>query len=646
MLNANLLKIIFVVAITFLSFSIVGLFFQYDSTLFKATEGSESIALKHVRTFSTNIENMLRDTLGEKINSPFNLPLELQQNVEKQLSLFVGEQYPFVYVIGQDEQGKLRYIVDGSRNPTEKGEYGQKFDPESSIWKEAFKSKAIQWKIQDKTTGLWVTYLYPIIVNQETTLMVAFDFSTKEFELLNQMFAPIKNYLLAISVLLGFLLVTSYLLAYLFYRQRKKNFVDPLTNLFNRYILDDLYHKIKLEDIAIAIVDLDHFKQVNDGYGHLVGDKVLQEVASVLKQSMRPHDILIRYGGEEFLIFLAHEKNYADITAIVHRIQKSVSDHKMVIDGKEIQVNVSIGLNPAPHLNRSLKDAIDTADKMLYLAKTNGRNRVEVYKHRANSSIINHADQIITAIIDNRLIAYYQPIACAKSGKIVKFEALARLIDEIGNIRSPFEFLPFIKKTTAYRAMSKTMLSHVFDTIERYRIEVSINFDTGDFFDETLYELIYQMISQHRDIAPMLTIELLEDQEVTNIEAISKRIENLRDLGVKIAIDDFGSGYSTFSYLLGIKPDFLKIDGALIQNIGKEDHAENVIASIVNICSTLDILTVAEYVEDEEKIECLKKLNVDFLQGYAIGRPMALDMSKSSVFCLEGPPEKTEYIVR
>lgn len=635
MINANSLKIIFVVAITFLSFSIVGLFFQYDARLSKATEDSTAIALKHVHTFSTNIENMLHSTLGQKINSPFDLPPKLQQNVEKQLSLFVGDQYPFVYVIGQDEQGKLRYILDGSRNLAEKGEYGQKFDPESSIWKKAFESKTTQWKVQDKITGLWVTYLYPVIVNPNTTLMVAFDFSTKEFELLNQMFAPIKHYLLGISILLTFLLIISYLLVYLFYRQRKKNFIDPLTNLFNRYVLDDLYHKIKLEDIAIAIVDLDHFKQINDGYGHLVGDKVLQNIAKELQKSMRSEDVLIRYGGEEFLIFLAHEKNYSDITAIVHRIQKSISEYKMNIDGKEIQVSVSIGLNPAPHLNRSLKDAIDTADKMLYLAKTNGRNRVEVYKHRINTAIINHADQIITAIIDNRLIAHYQPIMCAKSGRVVKYEALVRMVDEMNNVRSPSEFLPFIKKTMAYRAMSKTMLANVFEAINKYQIEVNINFDTGDFFDETLYELIYQIIAQHRNIAPMLTIELLEDQEVTDIEAISKRIENLRSLGVKIAIDDFGSGYSTFSYLLGIKPDFLKIDGTLIRNIGKEDHAENVIASIVNICATLGILTVAEYVEDEEKIECLKRLNVDFLQGYAIGKPMVLDTRKNMILYLE-----------
>ncbi len=179
------------------------------------------------------------------------------------------------------------------------------------------------------------------------------------------------------------------------------------------------------------------------------------------------------------------------------------------------------------------------------------------------------------------------------------------------------------------------MLSHVFDTIERYRIEVSINFDTGDFFDETLYELIFQMISQHQKNASLLTIELLEDQEITDIDAIVQRIEKLRNLGAKIAIDDFGSGYSTFSYLLGIKPDYLKIDGSLIQNIGKVENAENVVASIVNICSTLGIQTVAEYVEDEEKIECLKRLNIDFLQGYAIGTPSALPAIEEFIFAEE-----------
>lgn len=623
-MNDNRLRYIFVISTTFLTAAILVLFFQYSKVLNTAIANIENIKRKDVHNFSKNIELYLKNHLENSINSPFKITKEEQEQGNSMLSLFSGYQYPYIYIISKDKTGKYRYIFDGSKS--EQGEYLQKFDPaELSTWEKAWNTKTPQWKSQNTINGLWVTYLYPIISQNRTKLIIAFDFSSKERILINSVFMPIKHYLFAIAIMLMLFMFLIYLFGYLFYQQRKKAYKDSLTKLYNRHYLDSISNSINLDNITIAIIDLDHFKRVNDTYGHNVGDEVLKSFSLKLQEIIRPDDILIRYGGEEFLLFLQKDKNSnkQQLEESIKSIQNRVSnEHMYTIDGNKIKISISIGFNSTPYLNRSLDDAILIADKMLYVAKTSGRNRVEIFREeRLNDCEVFGPREVMQALNEQRLVAYFQPIASAKDNKIVKYEALIRLVDREKNIIPPIKFLPNIKSNTAYRAMSKFMLEQTFFNIKKHNISISINFDLGDFLDETLYELIYDMINSQRELASKLSIELLEDREIDDFSKLNDKILNLQKLGVSIAVDDFGTGYSTFSYLLALNPNILKIDGFLIRELSTNSQARSIVTSIVTLCKELDIQVIAEFVSDERTKKIAKELGINYLQGYAIGRP-------------------------
>ncbi|MDD3324715.1 MAG: bifunctional diguanylate cyclase/phosphodiesterase [Sulfurospirillaceae bacterium] len=609
------------ITLLILSIGVLLLFVKYEDTIDDAMKSSEKLIISRVEGFSKNIDEMLKKEFPESASDIFNCTLEQIEQLERHLRLFVGEQYRYVYMVAKDEKQRWRYVLDGSKSISEKGEFLQKFSPESPMWDEVFKTQKPQYKIQDKSMGLWLTYLYPVVRDGKTEFVVAFDFAIKEQKEMGKIFSPLRDYLFVISFLLVLILIFSYLLAYLFYKQKQKSSIDPLTSVYNRNFLKDYGEKIDLNNFAIAVIDIDHFKRINDTHGHAVGDIVLRKIAQSIKDSIRGEDILIRHGGEEFLLFLKTSHSDQNISQTANRIKDSISKKDMELENINIKVTASVGVNPSPWMNSSLGDAIVIADKMLYLAKTNGRDRVEIFEHKQNRDVLKKTEDIALAIEEERLFAFFQPISCVETGEIVKYEALARIITKEGKIFYPAQFLPLIRKTTTYRNLSKTMLKEAFWAINTYGISVSINFDTGDFFDETLFEMIYAMLEENKKIAQKLTIELLEDREILDIQAIVSRINSLRELGVSIAIDDFGSGYSTFHYILSIKPDFLKIDGSIIKQLAKNPHAKEVIGAIVQICKTLKIKNIAECVEEEECLEVLKNLGVDFVQGYAIGKP-------------------------
>lgn len=619
-LNNKSLRYIFILSTTILTIAILLLFLQYTKVLNLANKSIENIKRSNVQTFSENIQNQIMHVQNIDIEKPFDIPEEKRNKINNILSLFSGIQFPFIYIVAKDKEGKYRYIFDGSND--ERGKYLQAFFPESDVWDNAWNSKTPKWKSQDTIFEVRVTYLYPIVSNKRTQMLIAFDFSAREYVLIDNTFSPIKKYLLGIAILLIIFIVLIYIFAYLFYQQRKKTYIDSLTGLYNRHYLNSIANQIDLDNISIAIIDLDHFKRINDTYGHLSGDTVLQTFSSRLRNMIRANDILIRYGGEEFLLFLTRKNNdFKGAKSMIKSIQKRLSIDPIYIDKDSVKVTASIGFNATPFLNRSIDDAIAVADKMLYIAKTSGRDKVEIYEeNRIDNKDIFGPREVLQALNENRVLAYFQPIANAKTNEIEKYEALVRLIDKHNNVISPLSFLPHIKSNTAYRSMSKFMLEQALNTIDKHKVSISVNFDLGDFLDETLYELIYDTIKQKKQLANMLSIELLEDQQIDDFTQLNKRILKLQHLGVGIAIDDFGAGYSTFSYLLALNPNILKIDGFLIKRLSSSPQAKAIVNSIVNLCKSLNIDVVAEFVSDNEIKHEAIALGVDYLQGYAIGR--------------------------
>lgn len=619
MLANKTLRFIFIAATTILTFAILILFLKYTNTLQEASNSSQQILQEHVANFAQNLDSKIKKEFNSQIKNPFSLTPKIREKMDETLSLFTGEQYPYIFVIAKDTDDKFRYILDGSVIESEKGIYLQKFDPENlKAYEEVWTLSKPKWLFQDDLKGLWVTYLHPIMEDSKTKMILVFDFSAKEAQLLNTMFSPIRNYLLIVSTLLGLFLLLVYIFGYIFYQQQKKTFIDPLTKLYNRNYLNYIASKIDLKKTSIAVMDVDHFKRINDTHGHSVGDLVIKLLAKSLESKIRPNDIIMRYGGEEFLIFF---QKSPDVKELITNIQKDIAKERIQLENISFSVTFSIGFNMHPHLNRSLEDAIDRADKMLYIAKTTGRNKIEFYSEFVETNMIFGPTEVSKALKENRICAFYQPICHAKTGKITKFEALVRLEDEHANIIPPIKFLPHIKNNTVYRGISKFMLENALQTIEKYDVSVSVNFDVSDFLNKTLFEMVYEILSQNEKTASKIWIELLEDTQIHDFVKLSTQISRLQELGVNIAIDDFGTGYSTFSYLLTLNPNLLKIDGFLIEQLGKNKKASNIVEAIVRLCRQMNIEVLAEFVSNEIiKEECVN-LDIDYLQGYHIGKP-------------------------
>ncbi len=602
---------------------VIWLFVNSATTINKMDREIINIEKIHAKNFAENIQQHIKNIFPKNLVNTVKDNPSLEKKINSILSLFSNEQYKYVYVIYSDKKGTLRYLADGSKEIAERGELNQKFEPVSpKSWKKVFICKKPILKIQKNISSLWITYLYPIKYNNSIKAILAFDISIGEYKNLMQMLQPMHNLLFILSILLIFILAFSFFQTFIFLRQRKKTNIDTLTHLFNRNYLEEIRKDINLSQCAIAMADIDHFKKINDNFGHDTGDIVLETVAKRLLGTTRTYDTVIRYGGEEFLIIFKKQTDINTLKEVSNRILTTISKQPIRTDEGDIYVTLSIGINPTPFKNKSFQEAIISADKMLYAAKTGGRNRVVILnkKIEENSTLI--LKDISKAIKDNRLKAYFQPILDIKTGKIVKYEALARIVDKNGNIYLPVQFLPMIKRTTVYATLTKFIIEEAFKIIKTHKISVSVNFFIEDILDNSIFDITKKLIKDNIKIADMLMIEILEDAHLDNISEFTRRMEILKSMNVKIAIDDFGGDDTNFNYLISIKPNVIKIDGSIISRLLIDENARMILKGIINICESLKIDSVAEFVESKEIFEMLKKYNIKMAQGYYIGKPL------------------------
>jgi len=261
-----------------------------------------------------------------------------------------------------------------------------------------------------------------------------------------------------------------------------------------------------------------------------------------------------------------------------------------------------MGINPMPSMDKTLHNAIINADKMLYIAKTSGRNKVVILNENTycNDSLI--LEDINTDIKENRLKAYFQPILDIKTGKIVKYEALARITDKSGNLYLPSQFLPIIKDTSIYEILTKEMFMQAFRAIKKHGICASVNINVSDLSNNSIFTIIKELIQKNIQFADMLK--------------------------VKIAIDDFTDDRSNSNHLISIKPDILKIDSSIIKKLLTDENARTILKEIINTCEFYNIESIAEFVESKEIFDLLKKYNIKMAQGFYIGKPLKIDSRK------------------
>ena len=399
----------------------------------------------------------------------------------------------------------------------------------------------------------------------------------------------------------------------------KQAYYDKLTGLPNRISL--LKSLEEESGNVIILLNIDEFTAINDFYGHQVGDKVLKKLANLLKIETELHGgKLFKLPSDEFAIIKDVHYSVKEIEDILKEILHIIEGTEFLID--EHYANIQVTLSAA-FINKDGNGLIN-ADMALKNAKKSAKaytifqEDLELAKEYENN--IHMATQIKNAITNDRIVPYYQPIFDLKSNKVIKYEALIRLIDENGDVVPPYYFLEISQKIKLYHKLTEIMLEKTFSYFSDKEDSFSINLAFSDILNEKIRSLIFEKMEKY-DIASQLTIEILETQAYVEKQIVQQFIKDIYKHGASIAIDDFGSGYANFEHLSSIQSDFVKIDGSLIKHLDTSENARLIVETIVSFVKKINKKTVAEFVHNQEVYDVVKALGVDYVQGYLLGEP-------------------------
>lgn len=396
---------------------------------------------------------------------------------------------------------------------------------------------------------------------------------------------------------------------------------DNLTNLNSRYkLIKDIQ---EANQPSLAFLNIDSFRQVNDFYGHTFGDILIKKVALIIQKEIEEFNNLILYRtqADEFAILTEITDNFRNenFQGRIFNLLREVNNQNIEIENEEISINLTAGISSEK------KDIIlSTANMALRRAKKLN-NDVTIYKEEFSldkiyENNIKWAKKLKSAINEDRIVPYYQPIVNNETKKYEKYESLVRLIDEDGKVISPFFFLDIAKKSKYYTKLTKIMIKKSFEMFKDKDLEFSINLTIDDILNKKIKAYIFKMLENY-EVNNQVVFEIVESESIENFEKVLEFITEVKKYGCKIAIDDFGTGYSNFEYLMKLKADYIKIDGSMIKNIHNNDDAKMVVSIIVDFAKKMNMKTIAEYVENEEILKVVNELGIDYSQGYHFSAP-------------------------
>lgn len=417
---------------------------------------------------------------------------------------------------------------------------------------------------------------------------------------------------------------------------------DELTGLYNRtefsrrLVLCLQQIRVDQAKACVFVMDLDRFKYVNDRCGHLAGDEVLRRVADILRASVRAVDVIARTGGDEFAILL--ERCTAEHGQIIaEKIRNSIDRMRFEWDGEPHSVGASIGIVEIDNTYNDVDSVMLAADSSCFTAKRLGRNQVSVYSPSDKAIKERNEDlQLITLIeqglSQDRCVLYQQPVLPLKQAttNTVHFEVLLRLLDESGEIIAPGAFLPCAERNGLIDGLDRRVINKVLHWLSDQEVDksmdltVSVNLSGASIADTGFQDFLLASIASAKISAQHLCFEITESAAVQNLTGSVEFLARLRALGCRIALDDFGTGFASLEYIKQLPLDFIKIDGAFIRDIAKSPLDQALVRCVSDVAHLLDVATIAELVEDEETIQVLNSLDIDFAQGYLISRPEPL----------------------
>ncbi|MEG4145881.1 EAL domain-containing protein [Microcoleus sp. Pol12B5] len=421
---------------------------------------------------------------------------------------------------------------------------------------------------------------------------------------------------------------------------------DSLTGLINRrkfeqHLVEAIASfKDSNHQHALCYLDLDQFKVVNDTVGHIAGDELLRQITALIQQGVRAHDMLARLGGDEFGILLT-QCSLSQATQIAENLKDLVHQFRFIWNGKTFIIGVSIGVVAIDQTSQDLRELLGAADAACYAAKARGRNCVHIYslddseliKQRGERQLIS---QISRALETNRFCLYYQKIVSITSKPLVEhYEILVRMLDENGKLVSPNEFIPAAERYGLITEIDCWVIQTFFSNYHKLPEKdvlsqglYTINLSGASISNNQFMRFLIEQFSRYQVPPQSIGFEITETAAIANFEQARYFMSELKKIGCCFALDDFGSGLSSFAYLINLPVDYLKIDGAFVKNISHNLISQALVEGFNRIAHAMNLETIAEFVEDETILEKLREIGVDYAQGYGIARPVPINFNR------------------
>ena len=410
---------------------------------------------------------------------------------------------------------------------------------------------------------------------------------------------------------------------------------DALTGLPNRVLLEDRCQMALRSaersglQVALGFLDLDHFKHVNDQFGHKTGDELLIALSAAMRKCLRSGDTLARWGGDEFVMLLTDLGSQADAEDAIAKLA-AVCQTPIRLGDTELNATFSMGVALYPEDAQTVDTLLSQADRAMFAAKQQGRNTVryfaEIAQHEEDRKALYIQNRLATAIREGKIQTWFQPIVDARTRRVVSCEALARWHDETYGWVSPATFVPMAENLGLIREMGQQVWRQAIENLHRWRergldMRLSVNVSRRQLFTPTFTADLLQDLNRLGIPVAVVDLEITESVAMEEAEHTAKRLAELSAAGFGISIDDFGTGYSSLSQLHAMPANKIKIDISFVRR-AHADQGRQLIQAIVKIASAFRLQTVAEGVETPEIAAALADQNVDLLQGYHFGRPM------------------------
>ncbi len=414
---------------------------------------------------------------------------------------------------------------------------------------------------------------------------------------------------------------------------------DDLTGLPNRREFMLLLEIVVNESVAngnqsvLGYLDLDQFKVINDTVGHLAGDQLLIQVGSLIRSCLRKTDSLARLGGDEFGL-LFHDTTIAEAELVVQRVISELESFRFQWQDKVFGVGGSAGLVAIDGSNSSSIELVAQADLACYSAKDSGRGGISFY-NADNDELCRRRSQLLVAsgitesIECDRFVLYAQPIAAVVNGKLQvrHYEILVRMVDEDEKLIFPGAFIPAAERFGLMDRIDRWVIARTLQQIDQVLESsdcdsITINLSGQSLSDSTLANYVKEQLDRNNIAASRICFEITETAAISNFEMAQNFIETLKNIGCRFALDDFGSGLSSFAYLKNLPVDYLKIDGSFVRDMVDDPTDRVMVSSIDQVGKLLGMKTIAEFVENEQTLYLLTDIGVDYVQGYFVGRPV------------------------